>query len=121
MKIIVPEAGYIALCAGDMTISTVTVDGVAAEFEHSPHYQFVEDESRWSSVSCCQTAADAASKTYLLLLNSEMDPNLLISCHKSKKPVSEQGQEDKGNIVQNSSAEQVVNGYGVHPEDKVII
>jgi len=104
-----------------MTISVVTVDGEPVEFEHSPHDQLVEDERIWSSVSCCKTAADAACSAYLSLLNKEMIPNLLISCHKSKKAVTEQGTEDKGNILQNSSSEQVVNGYSVHSVDKVVI
>ncbi|ONK56593.1 uncharacterized protein A4U43_C10F10470 [Asparagus officinalis] len=118
LKILASEVGYVALHADDMVISSVTVDGEPVEFEHIPHYQHVEDERRWSSVSCCQTAADAACSTYLSLLNREMVPNLLISCNKSKKTVSNQSQGEKENIVQNSSAEEVVNGYSAPSEDK---
>lgn len=118
LKILVPDNGYIALYADDMTINSVSVEGEPVEFEHFPHYQLVDDERRWSSVSCCKTAADAACSTYLSLLNKEMVPNLLISSRISKKPANEQGQEYEGNFVENPSTEHGVNGYGVHAEDK---
>lgn len=120
LKMLVPESDLIALHAYDMTISSVTIDKEPAEFEHIPKYQQV-DERRWSSVSCCKTAADAACSTYLSLLNRELVPNLLISCQKLNKPVGEEGQEDRGDIVPDSSKAQMVNGYGVHSEDKVFL
>lgn len=117
LKISVPDGGYVAMHADNILISNITVDGEPAEFEYFSHYQPVDDETKWSSVSCVKTAADAASSTYLLSLNKEADPNLLISCHNLKKPLNDQNQEDTRIVEQNSSVDQVVNGYS-HPEDK---
>ncbi|KAG1358725.1 putative Transcription initiation factor TFIID subunit 2 [Cocos nucifera] len=119
LKFVVPESGYVALYADNMNIRSVTVDGELAEFEYSPHYQIVEDEKRFCSVSCPKSAADIACSIYTSSLDREMVPNLLITCHRSAKSINEQqDQENGGNMVQKSSAEQVVNGYSGHAADK---
>nr|CAD1826469.1 unnamed protein product [Ananas comosus var. bracteatus] len=87
-------------------------------FEHFPHCQVLDDE-RWSSVSCSKSAADAACLAYLSSLSREIVPNLIILCNRSTKSTSEQGgQENDGNIVQNSSEEQIVNGCNGFLEEK---
>nr|XP_010932628.1 transcription initiation factor TFIID subunit 2 [Elaeis guineensis] len=119
LKFVVPESGYVALYADNMNIRSVTVDGEIAEFEYSPHYQIVEDEKRFCSVSCPKSAADIACSIYTSSLDREMVPNLLITCHRSAKSINEQqDQENGGTMVQKSNGEQVVNGYNGHPVDK---
>lgn len=121
MKILLPKGERIALHADNMTIKAVSVDGESAEFEHFPHCQVLDDE-RWSSVSCSKSAADAACLAYLSSLSREIVPNLIILCNRSTKSTSEQGeQENDGNIVQNSSEEQIVNGCNGFLEEKVTI
>ncbi|XP_038976477.1 transcription initiation factor TFIID subunit 2 [Phoenix dactylifera] len=119
LKLVVPESGYVALYADNMNIKSVTVDGELAEFEYSPHYQIVEDEKRFCSVSCPKSAADIACSIYSSSLDREMVPNLLITCHRSAKSINEQQDQENGrNLVQKSSGEQVANGYNGHPVDK---
>ncbi|XP_020679173.1 transcription initiation factor TFIID subunit 2 isoform X1 [Dendrobium catenatum] len=119
MKVVVPESGVIALHADNMIINKITVDGKDAEFECVPHYQFADDESSWSSVSCSKSAADAACSSYISSLNRETSPNLIITCcNKSKEPQSSMGLNVPENIIQSSCAEQVVNGCNEHSQDK---
>lgn len=104
LKIDVPETGVVGLHADNMTIEGISVDGEPAEFEFVPRCQIVEDERRWSSVSCTSSAADAACSTYLTSLNKEMSPNLLILCRKSVNATCDQkGQTSMENTSQHSS------------------
>ncbi|KAK9118442.1 hypothetical protein Scep_016535 [Stephania cephalantha] len=81
-----PESGVVGLHADCMTIGSVSVDDKLAEFEFFPHYQSVDDERRWSSVSSAVSASDAASSSYLSALDKEVQPNLTIRCGKSSEP-----------------------------------
>lgn len=105
-----------------MTISRVLVDGELAEFEFVPHFQPLEDEKRWCSVSCVNSAADAASLTYMSSLDDEIVPNLLIAWSKATNSINEQesqhDQSNVGNILPNSLGE---NGHDGDHFDKVII
>ncbi|KAK8958874.1 hypothetical protein KSP40_PGU002945 [Platanthera guangdongensis] len=119
MKVVVPESGNLALHADNMIISNVTVDGLHAEFEWFPHYQFVDIESSLSSVTCSKSAADVACSTYILSLNKETSPNLIITCCKKSKESQNNLEENvTENIIQHSCGEQVVNGSNGDPEDK---
>ncbi|KAM0952687.1 putative peptidase M1, membrane alanine aminopeptidase, peptidase M4/M1, CTD superfamily [Dioscorea sansibarensis] len=109
IQVIPSEAGHITLHADNMTISRVLVNGELAEFEFVPHFQTLEDEKRWCSVSCLNSAADAASSTYMSSLEDEMVPNLLIAWSKSTNSINEQqsqhDQSNVGNILPNSLGE----------------
>ncbi|KAF6168935.1 hypothetical protein GIB67_038432 [Kingdonia uniflora] len=97
LRIAVPESGLIELHADNMTIEGVTVDGETTEYQSFPHYQFVDDARRWSSVSSTSAASDAACSTYVSLLDKEMRPNLKILCGKLAKKSVEEGEGDGGN------------------------
>ncbi|XXG51107.1 hypothetical protein AAC387_Pa02g4956 [Persea americana] len=99
LKIDVPETGLVGLHADNMTIERILVDGEPAEFEFFPHYQNVDNERRWRSVSCTSSASDAACSTYMSSLDKEVSPNLLILCRKSSKSTSDQ--EGRINLVNN--------------------
>ncbi|XP_010265284.1 PREDICTED: transcription initiation factor TFIID subunit 2 isoform X2 [Nelumbo nucifera] len=96
LKVSVPESGIVGLHADDLNIENILVDGEPAEFELFPHYQAVEDERRWCSVSSASTAADAACATYISSLDREMAPNLLILCSKPVNPTSDQQEQPNG-------------------------
>ncbi|XP_021731512.1 transcription initiation factor TFIID subunit 2-like isoform X1 [Chenopodium quinoa] len=83
LEIAVPDSGIIGLHAENLEIERVSVDGEPAEFDVFPHYQPVEIENRWCSVSSVSSAADAAGVTYISALERELVPNLLILCRKS--------------------------------------
>lgn len=83
LDIAVPDSGIIGLHAENLEIERVTVDGEPAEFDVFPHYQPVEIENRWCSVSSVSSAADAAGVTYISALERELVPNLLILCRKT--------------------------------------
>ncbi|OVA05041.1 Peptidase M1 [Macleaya cordata] len=85
LKIAVPESGLVGLHADNMIIDSISVDGEPAEFEFFPHYQLVDDDRRWRSVSSTSSAADAACSTYFSSLDKEMAPNLMILCCKPVK------------------------------------
>ncbi|GMH30011.1 hypothetical protein Nepgr_031854 [Nepenthes gracilis] len=109
LEIIVPESGIVGLHAENLEIERVSVDGEPAEFDVFPHYQPVQIEDRWCSVSSISSAADAAGATYLSALERELVPNLLILCHKSVEPVQpsegqlnlENGEQPNGEMKQN--------------------
>ena len=82
LEIAVPDSGIIGLHAENLEIERVSVDGEPAEFDVFPHYQPVEIENRWCSVSSVSSAADAAGVTYISALERELVPNLLILCRK---------------------------------------
>lgn len=90
MEIAVPDSGIIGLHADNLEIEGVLVDGEPAEFDFFPHYQPVEIENRWCSVSSASSAADAAGATYISALERELIPNLLIMCFKTMNSVGEQ-------------------------------
>ncbi|XP_039144294.1 transcription initiation factor TFIID subunit 2-like isoform X2 [Dioscorea cayenensis subsp. rotundata] len=119
IQVIPSEAGHIGLHADNMTISRVLVDGELAEFEFVPHFQPLEDEKRWCSVSCVNSAADAASSTYMSSLDDEIVPNLLIAWSKATNSINEQesqhDQSNVGNILPNSLGE---NGHDGDHFDK---
>lgn len=103
LKVAVPESGLVGLHADNMVIDSVYVDGELAEFEFFPHYQLVDDERRWRSVSSTSSAADAACSTYISSLDKEMAPNLLILCCKSVKEGeirAENGSQSSGDTKQ---------------------
>ncbi|CAO2818396.1 unnamed protein product [Amaranthus hypochondriacus] len=82
LEIAAPDSGVIGLHAENLEIERVFVDGEPAEFYDFPHYQPVEIENRWCSVSSVNSAADAAGVTYISALERELVPNLLILCRK---------------------------------------
>ncbi|GAB2300049.1 hypothetical protein Dimus_034090 [Dionaea muscipula] len=86
LEILVPDSGIVGLHAENLEIERVSVDGSPTEFDVFPHYQPVEIENRWCSVSSVSSAADAAGATYLSALQRELVPNLLILCCKSAEP-----------------------------------
>ncbi|VAI32348.1 unnamed protein product [Triticum turgidum subsp. durum] len=89
MKVLLAENDSFALHADSMTIRNILVDGEAVEFEYSPHWRSVDDQSSWLSVSCLKTAADAACSAYVSSLTSEAVPNLIISSERSVKSTTE--------------------------------
>ncbi|KAF5206181.1 Transcription initiation factor tfiid subunit [Thalictrum thalictroides] len=88
LKVLVPESGVVGLHADNMIIDSVLVDGEKAEYDYFPHYQFVDDERRYSSVSSTTSASDAACSSYISSLDKELAPNLLILCCKEVKAAS---------------------------------
>lgn len=103
LEIAVPDNGIVGLHADNLAIENVTVDGDAAMFEVFPHYQHVDSENRWCSVSSTNSAADAAGSVYLSSLERELVPNLMIMCCNSAMSASEQnGQTNSENGVQSS-------------------
>ncbi|KAL9250326.1 Transcription initiation factor TFIID subunit 2-like protein [Drosera capensis] len=62
LEIIVADSGIVGLHAENLEIERVSVDGNPTEFDFFPHYQPVEIENRWCSVSSVSSAADAAAK-----------------------------------------------------------
>ncbi|PKA47148.1 hypothetical protein AXF42_Ash017093 [Apostasia shenzhenica] len=104
MKVMVPESGYIALYADNMTITRVTLDGEHTEFDWVPRYQFVNDDSSFYSISCSESAADVACSTYISSLSREMAPNLIITC--CDKTHNNLVEESRDNIIENSFPEQ---------------
>lgn len=108
MEIAVPDSGVIGLHAENLEIERVSVDGEPAEFDVFPHYQPVEIENRWCSVSSVSSAADAAGVTYITALERELVPNLLILCRKSVdagnppqgQPPLENGGQSNGEVKQ---------------------
>lgn len=107
-----------------MTIERILVDGEPAEFEFFPHYQNVDNERRWRSVSCTSSASDAACSTYMSSLDKEMSPNLLILCRKSSKSTSDQ--EGRMNLVNNlehssGEAKKDFSSSNGHVVDEVIV
>ncbi|KAF7072472.1 hypothetical protein CFC21_077591 [Triticum aestivum] len=96
MKVLLAENDSFALHADSMTIRNILVDGEAAEFEYSPHWKNVDDQSSWLSVSCLKTAADAACSAYVSSLTSEAVPNLIISSERSVKSTTELPGDDNG-------------------------
>ncbi|XP_048500364.1 transcription initiation factor TFIID subunit 2 isoform X1 [Beta vulgaris subsp. vulgaris] len=109
LDIAVPDSGIIGLHAENLEIERVTVDGEPAEFDVFPHYQPVEIENRWCSVSSVSSAADAAGVTYISALERELVPNLLILCRKTidsgnqqqGQPNLENGGQINGEVKQN--------------------
>lgn len=90
LEIAVADSGIVGLYADDLEIESVLVDGEPAEFEVFPHFQLVELENRWCSVSSVSSAADAAGSTYISALEREIFPNLFIMCCMPKKTSSHQ-------------------------------
>ncbi|CAM8974118.1 unnamed protein product [Rhodiola kirilowii] len=102
LEIAVPDNGIIGLHADDLEITSVSIDGEIVQFDVFSHFQSVEIENRWCSVSTATSAADAAGATYISALDRELMPNLLIFC---PKPImsDQQGQEKTENGEQSSS------------------
>ncbi|KAL6846135.1 hypothetical protein ACP4OV_023583 [Aristida adscensionis] len=96
MKVILPDNDTFALHADNMTIKNILVDGETVEFEYSPHWNSICDQQNWSSVSCSNTAADAACSTYISSLNRESVPNLVVSSERSVKSITEQHFDQNG-------------------------
>ncbi|KAJ0750834.1 putative transcription initiation factor TFIID subunit 2, aminopeptidase N-like protein [Helianthus annuus] len=95
LEVAVPENGIVGLHADNLMIECVTVDGEPARFEIFPHYQQMDSDDRWCSVSSANSAADAAGSVYVSCLERELVPNLLIMCSNeaTTKPVPEQLEE----------------------------
>ncbi|KAJ3705784.1 hypothetical protein LUZ61_009489 [Rhynchospora tenuis] len=114
----------IALNAGNLSIGNVTVDGEQSKFEYSPHFQdkSSEDERRWSSVECSNSAATTASSLYISTLAQEALPNLVIQCQKSDTMLSngnvEENTENEASVVPNNADEQAADGCNGHLVDK---
>ncbi|KNA08023.1 hypothetical protein SOVF_166440, partial [Spinacia oleracea] len=83
LEIVIPDNGVIGLHSENLEIERVLVDGEPAEFDVFPHYQPVEIEKRWCSMSSVSSAADAAGVTYILAVEREIVSNLLILSRKS--------------------------------------
>ncbi|KAF9595903.1 hypothetical protein IFM89_005971 [Coptis chinensis] len=113
LKVIVPESGLVGLHAD---IESVLVDGEKIEFHFIPHFQLIDDERRFSSVSSTHSAADAASSSYILSLEMELVPNLLILCSKEVKPVDneqhkfESVDNEQQKVEENATEKNVENG-----------
>ncbi|KAI3673284.1 hypothetical protein L6452_39401 [Arctium lappa] len=91
LEVVVPENGIVGLHADNLMIESVMVDGGPARFEIFPHYQQMDSDDRWCSVSSANSAADAAGSVYVSCLERELVPNLLIMCSSEVvKPVPEQ-------------------------------
>jgi transcription initiation factor TFIID subunit 2 len=94
IKVLLADNDTFALHADNMTIRSILVDGETVEFDYSPHWKNEGDQPNWSSVSCLNTAADAACSTYTSALNREAVPNLIVSYERSVKSITEQQVED---------------------------
>ncbi|KAI3820951.1 hypothetical protein L1987_08506 [Smallanthus sonchifolius] len=106
LEVVVPENGIVGLHADNLMIECVTVDGEPSRFEIFPHYQQMDSDDRWCSVSSANSA-DAAGSVYVSCLERELVPNLLIMCsNEAAKPVLEQpeqsGQENGTQISSES-------------------
>lgn len=96
LEVVVPDNGIVGLHADNLMIESVVVDGEPARFEIFPHYQQMDSNDRWCSVSSAKSAADAAGSVYLSCLERELVPNLLIMCTiEAVKPVPEQPQPEQ--------------------------
>ncbi|XP_024961365.1 transcription initiation factor TFIID subunit 2 isoform X3 [Cynara cardunculus var. scolymus] len=107
LEVVVPENGIVGLHADNLMIESVMVDGGPARFEIFPHYQQMDSDDRWCSVSSANSAADAAGSVYVSCLERELVPNLLIMCSSEVvKPVPKQpeqtGQENGTQISSES-------------------
>lgn len=114
----------IALNAGNLSIGNVTVDGEQVKFKYSPHFQDKsEDDRRWSSVECCNSAADAGSSLYISTLAKEASPNFVIQCQNCHPLLSngkvEENTENGAHVVPNNSGEQTADSCNGHLEEKV--
>lgn len=110
--------------AGNLSIGSVTVDGEPHNFKYLPHFQdSSEDERRWSSVECSNSAADAASSLYISTLAKEASPNLVIQCQNCDPLLSngkvEENTENGANVGPNNCDEQTADGCNGHSEEKV--
>lgn len=111
LEVVVPENGIVGLHADNLMIENVMVDGEPARFEIFPHYQQMDSDDRWCSVSSANSAADAAGSVYVSCLERELVPNLLIMCtSQAVKLMTEQPeqpdqpmQENQENGIQTSS------------------
>ncbi|KAL8244208.1 hypothetical protein R6Q59_010466 [Mikania micrantha] len=91
LEVVVPENGIVGLHADNLMLECVMVDGEPARFEIFPHYQQMDSDDRWCSVSSANSAADAAGSVYVSCLERELVPNLLIMCsNDAAKPALEQ-------------------------------
>ncbi|KAB2072839.1 hypothetical protein ES319_A07G044500v1 [Gossypium barbadense] len=127
LEIEVPDIGIVGLHAENLGIESVLVDGEPTDFEYYPRSQSSDIEKRWASaVSSPSSAADVAAAAYIMALDTELIPNLLINCC-NKMQIEQMNTEPNG--VQ-SSAENVksvrVNYWvekmetGIHFEDNVV-
>ncbi|KAL9273889.1 Transcription initiation factor TFIID subunit 2-like protein [Drosera capensis] len=133
LEIVVPDSGIVGLHAENLEIERVSVDGNPTEFDVFPHYQPVEIENRWCSVSSVSSAADAAGATYLSALQRELFPNLLILCCKPAEAVElpEAGLDSQGEEQSNGELKKNVRSVridywigktdtGVHFDDNLL-
>ncbi|XP_078179654.1 TBP-associated factor 2 isoform X1 [Carex rostrata] len=124
LKILLREGTeQIALNAGNLSIGSVTVDGEPPNFKYLPHFQDSgEDERRWSSVECSNSAADAASSLYISTLAKEASPNLVIQCQNCDPLLSngkvEENTENGATVGSNNCDEQTADGCNGHSEEK---
>uniref|UniRef100_A0A7N0ZVB9 Transcription initiation factor TFIID subunit 2 n=1 Tax=Kalanchoe fedtschenkoi TaxID=63787 RepID=A0A7N0ZVB9_KALFE len=107
LEIAVPDNGIVALHADNLEIDSISIDGEPVQYDIFPHFQPVEIENRWCSVSTPTSAADAAGATYIAALDRELMPNLLIFC--SKPVISDQQAQDQTDTGDQSSDEQKQN------------
>ncbi|KAF9618225.1 hypothetical protein IFM89_000860, partial [Coptis chinensis] len=127
LKVIVPESGLVGLHADNMIIESVLVDGEKTEFHFIPHFQLIDDERRFSSVSSTHSAADAASSSYVSSLEMELVPNLLILCSKEVKSVDNEQQKfesvdsEQQKVEENATEKNVQNGSQTIAENGVHI
>ncbi|KAF8657673.1 hypothetical protein HU200_059828 [Digitaria exilis] len=84
-------------------IRSILVDGESVEFDYSPHWKNEGDQQNWSSISCLNTAADAACSTYTSALNREAVPNLIVSYERSVKSITGQQLEENSEKHEESS------------------
>ncbi|KAJ3677402.1 hypothetical protein LUZ60_003126 [Juncus effusus] len=133
LKVLLRESEQIPLHADNLTIESITVDGEEMKFEYSPQFQDSDDDRRFSSVECSNSAADVASSLYISSLAKEELPNLIVYCKNSEKLVNgklENG-ENGGEIdlknseeqtekkVTSSSEEQAGEENNGHSEEKI--
>ncbi|XP_076922819.1 transcription initiation factor TFIID subunit 2-like isoform X2 [Bidens hawaiensis] len=109
LELVVPENGIVGLHADNLMIECVTVDGEPARFEIFPHYQQMDSDDRWCSVSSANSAADAAGSVYVSCLERELVPNLLIMCsNEAAKLVVEQPEQMAQDIgTQTQTAQEI--------------
>lgn len=104
LEVVVPENGIVGLHADNLMIENVMVDGEPARFEIFPHYQQMDSDDRWCSVSSANSAADAAGSVYVSCLERELVPNLLIMCtSQAIKPVTEQPEQPDQPMQENGT------------------
>ncbi|TYH08814.1 hypothetical protein ES288_A07G046700v1 [Gossypium darwinii] len=130
LEIEVPDIGIVGLHAENLGIESVLVDGEPTDFEYYPRSQSSDIEKRWASaVSSPSSAADVAAAAYIMALDTELIPNLLINCC-NKMQIEQMNTEPNGvqsSAEVNQNVKSVRVNYwvekmetGIHFEDNVV-